>query len=124
MVSTAEDLARFGIALLHGKLLKREALALMWKPALGKDVLQYTEGEKPPRMSFPQGFGWRLMTDKKGCRVACHCGSVEGFGACLVIYRDPDLVVADMMVLTRRATRIQRRWLICSSIVNKSNTGE
>jgi CubicO group peptidase (beta-lactamase class C family) len=124
MVSTAEDLARFGIALLHGKLLKPEALALMWKPALGKDVLQYTEGEKPPRMSFLQGFGWRLMTDKKGCRVACHCGSVEGFGACLVIYRDPDLVVADMMVLTRRATRIQRRWLICSSTVNKSNTGE
>jgi hypothetical protein len=67
----------------------------MWKPALGKDVLQYTEGEKPHRMSFQQG-GWRLMTDKKGCQVACHCGSVEGFGACLVIYRDADLVVADM----------------------------
>jgi serine beta-lactamase-like protein LACTB, mitochondrial len=27
MVSTAEDLARFGIALLHGKLLKPETLA-------------------------------------------------------------------------------------------------
>ena len=96
MVSTAEDLALLGIALLHGKLLKLQTLELMWKPSLPDNMLQYTEGKPPHKMGFQQGLVWRLMKDKKGRRIAYHCGSVEAFGACLLIYRDDDLVVADM----------------------------
>lgn len=96
MVSTAEDLARFGIGLLEGKLLKPQTLNLMWKPALGGEVLQYSESSPLHKRSFEQGLVWRLRKDERGRRIAFHCGSVEGFGACLVIYPDAGLLVAHM----------------------------
>jgi CubicO group peptidase (beta-lactamase class C family) len=51
MVSTAPDLCRFGIALLEGKLMKRDTLALMWTdqkvadPNAGKRLLGWAGGD-------------------------------------------------------------------------------
>lgn len=46
MLSTAEDLVRFGVALLHGRLLKPGTVKLMFTPQL-ENMLQI-RGNDPP----------------------------------------------------------------------------
>ena len=82
-VSTAEDLVRFGNALLEGRLLKPETLRLLWtsqKTADGKDT-EY-------------GMGWTVDKDARGRRRVRHSGGAQGGTANLVIYPDDNLVVA------------------------------
>lgn len=96
MLSTAEDLVRFGSALNHGSLLKAETMALMYKPV--EPVLQYQE-KGPPKQAaaaWRQALMWRILRDGAGRTLPYHCGTVRGAGACLVNYPDQDLVVAVM----------------------------
>lgn len=82
-LSTAEDLVAFGNALLEGRLLKPETLALLWtsqKTKDGKDT-EY-------------GIGWTVDRDAKGRRRVRHSGGAMGGTANLVIYPDERLVVA------------------------------
>lgn len=92
MIASAEDLARFGIALNRGALLEPETLDLMYKPI--DPVLQH-QADGPPRpIEFSQGLMWRVLKDDAGRTFVNHCGTVKGFNACLVNYPDRDLVVA------------------------------
>ncbi len=92
MISTAEDLVRFGVALNHQELLKAETTALMYKPL--ETITQFVE-ERPARpMRFEQALLWRISGDTAGRSYLHHCGTVKGFNACLVNYPDLDLVVA------------------------------
>jgi len=93
MISTVEDLVRFGTALNHGQLLKPETIAQMYKSQMDP-VLQYHEVGPPTRESFQQGLLWRIQKDSAGRSFAYHCGSVKAFNACLVNFIDEDLVVA------------------------------
>jgi hypothetical protein len=93
MISTVEDLVRFGVALNRGSLLKRETTAMMYQPQL-KTVLRYQPNGPPIRESFAQGLIWRIQKDMGGRTFAYHCGTVKGFNACLVNYFGEDLVVA------------------------------
>jgi CubicO group peptidase (beta-lactamase class C family) len=81
MMSTVEDLVRFGAALNHGQLLKRETVALMATPRLKTD-------------EFEQGIIWRIFRDANGRTFLNHCGTVKGFNACVVDYPSEDVVVA------------------------------
>lgn len=93
MISTAEDLCRFGAALNHGGLLKPESVTAMYGPHL--DPVMRFEGAKPPqKMDFAQGLLWRVFKDTAGRTFVNHCGTVKGFNACLVNYPAEDLVVA------------------------------
>lgn len=92
MISAADDLARFGMALNRGALLEPETLALMYKPI--EPVLQYREGAPPQPTEFSQALIWRILKDDAGRTFVNHCGTVKGFNACLVNYPDQDLVVA------------------------------
>jgi CubicO group peptidase (beta-lactamase class C family) len=92
MMSAADDLARFGIALNHGALLKPETVALMYTPMA--PVLRHREGGPPEALDFSQGLIWRIFKDDAGRTFVNHCGTVKGFNACIVDYPDQDLVVA------------------------------
>jgi len=93
MLSTAEDLCRFGAALNRGGLLKSETVALMYGPALDP-VMRFEARQAPQKMDFAQGLLWRVFKDAAGRTFVNHCGTVKGFNACLVNYPAEDLVVA------------------------------
>jgi serine beta-lactamase-like protein LACTB len=92
MMSTAEDLVRFGSALNAGRLLKKETLAQMWSAQI-PGVLEWNHGE-PKKAEGEQGLMWRIAEDPAGRHYVSHCGAVQHFHSCLVNYPDRDLVVA------------------------------
>lgn len=93
MMSTAEDLVRFGAALNAGRLLKPETRAAMCTPQTD-GLREFRDGKPTDRKAEGQGLMWRIGRDPSGRRFVYHCGSVREFQACLVDYPDRDLVVA------------------------------
>ncbi len=95
MISTAEDLVRFGMALDGGRLLNPKTVDLMFTPQL-KNVLSF-EGENPASpLRWDQALMWRIRNDDSGRPYVNHCGSVKGYNACLILYVEEGLVVAVM----------------------------
>ena len=93
IISSVEDLVRFGIALNRGRLLKRETLDSMYRIQVGG--LQVFNRRGPPRpMPFEQGLVWIVQRDSQGRQYVGHGGSVKGTRTMLVNYPDLDLVVA------------------------------
>jgi serine beta-lactamase-like protein LACTB, mitochondrial len=84
-LSTAEDLVRFGSALLHVGLLKQGTLEMMFSPQKLKN------GEKTH-----YGLGWSLHEpgDRRAERWYEHSGGVSGSSSWLIIYPDQKVVVA------------------------------
>ncbi|PYP02153.1 MAG: hypothetical protein DMD25_06685 [Gemmatimonadetes bacterium] len=82
-VSTAEDLVKFGSALLEPGLLKRETLDLL-----------FTSQRTSAGQSTGYGIGWFLRTDSLGHRWAFHGGGAVGGTAVFGLDRDSRLVVA------------------------------
>jgi serine beta-lactamase-like protein LACTB, mitochondrial len=79
-LSTPEDLVRFGMSLLGGKLLGEETLAAAWQP-------QQTSGGE----TVPYGLGWRLSSAP---REVFHGGTSVGGSAYLYLQPDTGVVVA------------------------------
>ncbi|MDX1643483.1 MAG: serine hydrolase domain-containing protein, partial [Thermoanaerobaculia bacterium] len=94
MISTAEDLVRLGAALLDGRLMRPETVELMFTPQLGNDVLYYRGDDPPEPLRWQQALIWRIRQDEAGRDYVNHCGSVEGFNACLILYVEERLVAA------------------------------
>jgi len=92
MISTVEDLCRFGAALNHGRLMNPETQALMLRVRIDP-VLEYRPDKEPRRRDFKQALIWRIG-EMDGYRVIHHGGSVKGTRTQLFIFPDPDLVVA------------------------------
>ena len=93
MMSTAEDLVRFGAALNAGRLLKKETLTQMWSPQL-TGVLEWAQEDGVHKPVNDQALMWRIRKDSAGRSYVSHCGAVQNFHSCLVNYPDRDLVVA------------------------------
>jgi CubicO group peptidase (beta-lactamase class C family) len=83
MISTAEDLARFHIAMNDGKLLKAETMQAMYTPA------RLNNGK-------PIGFGlaWRVRTDRQGVQWVYHSGGSTGATTFLLRCPERSLAVA------------------------------
>ncbi len=82
-LSTSEDLARFGSALLQPGFLKPESLRLLFtsqKTADGKES--------------GYGMGWFVGKSKSGQRIFQHSGGSVGGSSQLILYPDTHLVVA------------------------------
>ncbi len=79
LVSTAEDMARFAIALQTGKLLRKETLEAMFAPQKTKDGTP-----------VGYGLGWSLASDGK---VVRHGGSQQGTRTILHMVPDRKLAV-------------------------------
>jgi serine beta-lactamase-like protein LACTB, mitochondrial len=82
-LSTTEDLARFGSALLKPGFAKAESLALLFAP-------QKTKDGKETRY----GMGWFIGKSKSGQRTFEHSGGSVGGSSELIIYPEAGLVVA------------------------------
>jgi len=84
-LSTAEDLVRFGSALLNAGFLKQDTLKMLFSPQ------KMTSGQETK-----YGFGW-FIHDAEGPekeRQFEHSGGVAGSSAWLVIYPDRRVVIA------------------------------
>ena len=94
MIGTAEDLVRFALALNAGQLLEKETLELMWRPHV--DPVLIFNGDDEPILEdrWRLGLTWRLREDAQGRGYVYAAGTVKGFNAVLVNYRDDELVVA------------------------------
>jgi len=111
MLSTVEDLCRFGIALNRGGLLKPETTALMLRVRLEK-VLEYRKDRDPRPRDFEQALIWRI-SQLDGHKLVHHGGSVKGTRTQLFIFPDRDMVVAliansgiDTLPATRALARL------------------
>ncbi len=82
-LSTTEDLARFGQALLDGKLLTAATREMMWTPMPLRDGT-----------ATSYGVGWNVGTDQQGRRYVAHTGGSIGGISVLALYPDQHLVVA------------------------------
>lgn len=85
-LSTAPDMARFIVAMLHDRLVKRGTRDLMWTPVMPSDGLG--------RMVY--GLGWQLG-ETDAVKLAGHGGSQQGTSAMLLIAPDAR---AGVVVLT------------------------
>jgi CubicO group peptidase (beta-lactamase class C family) len=82
-LSTAEDMARFGSALLKPGFLKQSTVDELFRPmrtAAGEDT------------RF--GLGWRLGADAKGRSVVYQPGGGPGISSVIILYPKENLVVA------------------------------
>ncbi len=82
-LSTTDDLAEFGDALMNGRLLGSETLALLW-------TSQRTRDGKETKY----GIGWSVDRDRAGRRTISHGGGSVGGTAFLLLYPNHDLIVA------------------------------
>ncbi|HEX9287742.1 MAG TPA: serine hydrolase domain-containing protein [Thermoanaerobaculia bacterium] len=82
-VSTAEDLARFGLALLRGDLVRRESLPVLFSPQ------KTATGE-----STGHGLGWQVGVDAAGRRRLVQSGRTPGGRSVVVLVPESRLAVA------------------------------
>jgi serine beta-lactamase-like protein LACTB, mitochondrial len=88
-LSTAEDLAQFGSALLKPGFLKQSTVDELFRP------LRTAAGENT---GF--GLGWRVGADNKGRSVMYQPGGGPGISSALILYRKENLVIAILSNLT------------------------
>ena len=93
ILSTVEDLVRFGTALNNGTLLKPETLAKMYEVQVDPVMRFNPEGE-PRKQGHKQALSWFIRTDAQGRAFPSHTGTVKGTRSYLANYPEYDLVVA------------------------------
>lgn len=93
MLSTVEDLVRFGLALNAGALLEAKMLETMYAVQIDP-VVRFRRDEAPVEESYQQALGWRIDTDAQGRAYINHTGTVKGTRSFLANYPEIGLVVA------------------------------
>jgi len=94
MLSTAEDLVRFGTAILEGRLLGPEAVQEMWAPQIEPSVPRYVANGEDQPLDHEQALAWWIRTDPAGRRYPSHTGTVKGTRSFLGVFPEQGLVVA------------------------------
>lgn len=104
MISTDEDLCRFGIALNTGRLLKAESLAEIYRLQLPADIPNTQAdldahaaafpGKQPRPRGLRQGLIFNLETDLRGRAYAGHSGGVKGTSSRFINFTQDGVVVA------------------------------
>ena len=103
MISTNEDMVRFGHALNRGLLLKPATMHEMLRGQLSPDIeyppasveaAQQLDALKAPPKPPGQALIWRLGSDPWGGHYIEHSGSVKGTYSELVDYQDDDIIVS------------------------------
>jgi CubicO group peptidase (beta-lactamase class C family) len=97
MISTDEDLVRFGHALNVGILLKPATLTEMYRLQLPADIKTYadpTDTSFKPSMGLKQGLIFQMNRDAAGFVYATHSGTVKGTNSEFSNYYKDGVVVA------------------------------
>ncbi len=110
MRSTAADLLRWQEALLGGKLLKPESLALMIEPTKLRDGRPTSAVQKPdPDGRPPLDYGLGIaFGNRDGRRIIGHGGAINGFNGMLYTY--PDDRTAIVMLANTAGGAGERYW--------------
>ncbi len=93
IISTVENLVRFGHALNNGTLLKPETIETMYEVQIDP-VMRFNPRGEATELSFKQALIWRVEEDIQGRRMITHSGTVKGTRAFLLNYPEEDLVIA------------------------------
>jgi serine beta-lactamase-like protein LACTB len=83
LLSTAEDLVKFGNEVLHGNTLDPKLVKLLFET-------QFTSSNE----ATGYGLGWYVGKDKNGHRIWYHAGDMLSSSSYLIIYPDDDIVIA------------------------------
>ena len=109
LLSTSEDLVRFGIAVQTGKLVTKETRDLMW-----------TQGSTTAGEATGYGLGWGVTPPQEGLRRISHNGNQIGASSDLIIIPEVELTYVvltnledvDIPRLTRGVGQILRKHLM------------
>ncbi|MCP4177022.1 MAG: beta-lactamase family protein [bacterium] len=82
ILSTSEDLVKFGNELLYGDYLNKKSIKLLFTP------FEYMDEKESDT-----GFGWITTKDEKGNILYGHLGGITGGCAAIMIYPEKELVV-------------------------------
>ncbi|MDR2911273.1 MAG: beta-lactamase family protein [Bacteroidales bacterium] len=88
-LSTSEDLAKFGNAILHSPYVSGEIREKLFKPFILSNGI-----------TANMSNGWKLLKDTWERNIYCSIGNITGGGSSLLVFPDDDLVVSIMMNLT------------------------
>jgi CubicO group peptidase (beta-lactamase class C family) len=95
VISSDEDLVRFGHALNSGVLLRPETIAEMYRLQLPLDLPRFsTEDKTSPPIGATQGLIFRVGKDAAGHVYARHSGSVKGTTSEFLNFYADDVVIA------------------------------
>ncbi|WP_405205371.1 serine hydrolase [Aquimarina sp. LLG6339-5] len=83
IISTTDDLLKFGIEIIYGNFIKYNFKKQMFKT-------QYTKDGKPT----PYGLGWYIAKDMNGKKIWYHVGQGPSSGAILLVYPKDDIVIS------------------------------
>jgi CubicO group peptidase (beta-lactamase class C family) len=109
LLSTAEDLVRFGVAVQTQALLRKDTVDRMW-----------TEGRTTTGEGTGYGLGWGVTPPQDGLRRISHNGNQIGASSSLIVIPEIGLTYAvmtnledvDMPILTRGIAQILRQHLM------------
>jgi CubicO group peptidase (beta-lactamase class C family) len=90
MVSTTEDMLKFGIALNQFKLVSKETLQEMYRPQISADIPDWDKAEG---RSWMPALLWELYDTPLGKHTPGHQGSVRGTNQFLYTIPEHDLVL-------------------------------
>jgi len=94
ILSTAEDLVRFALAIDDGTLLRPETVAEMHRPQIDRSVPEFVGDGEPRPLGHEQAIVWFINTDQAGRRYPSHTGTVKGTRSFLGNWLDHGVVVA------------------------------
>jgi|GEM_PF-163944 len=95
IISTDEDLCRFGHALNAGLLLKPATIKEMYRLQLRGDLPRFgSDDSRPPPIGASQALIFRVSPDHQGRLRAQHAGAVKGTQSQFFNYVEDDVVVA------------------------------
>ncbi len=93
MLSTVEDLVRFGQAINDGTLLKPETVATMYAVHVDP-VLEFNPSGPPVKQDFKMALAFQLDQDAEGRWYIDKTGTVKGTRSVVLTYPEHELVVA------------------------------
>jgi CubicO group peptidase (beta-lactamase class C family) len=85
LLSTAEDLMRFGLAMINAKLVGKETVERMW-----------TSGKTTAGEDTGYGFGWGVQPPQEGIRRISHTGNQIGASSALILLPEVGVAYAVM----------------------------
>ncbi len=94
MLSTVEDLVRFGIAVNNGTSLTPETVREMYEVQLDSSVGRFVPNGNPELLEHKQAIVWWIRTDASGRDFPSHTGTVKGTRSFLMNYPELGIVVA------------------------------
>jgi CubicO group peptidase (beta-lactamase class C family) len=109
VVSTADDLAKFDLAIKRGVLLKAETLAAAWRPPVGA-------GRQP----LPHGLGW-FVQGYNGARVVWQYGLSDSASSSLVVTIVPRGLT---LILTANSDGLAKPFALSAGDVTASPFGK